>query len=64
MSRVSRESWTFRVEVPADVSNPGRFVARLLKHLKRVWRVKCSALVEAPPDTDAGEASSSTVEGV
>ena len=40
------ETWTFRMQLPADVPNAGRFVARLLKHLLRVWRVRCVATID------------------
>lgn len=35
------------MELPTDVRNTGRFVARLLKHLLRTWGVKCVALEES-----------------
>jgi hypothetical protein len=51
-----RERWTFVFELPPDVGkHSGRFVARLLKHLLRVWRVKCVAnAVTPPPETEGG----------
>jgi hypothetical protein len=45
-----REHWLLRVELPTDVPNPGRFMARVLKHLLRAWGVRATAILEAPPD--------------
>jgi hypothetical protein len=41
------ERWVFTVQLPAGVPNPGRFVARLLKHLLRTWDVRCLAVGES-----------------
>jgi hypothetical protein len=38
----NRERWIITVELPAGKS--GRFMARVLKHLGRVWGVRCRAL--------------------
>ena len=46
----ARETWVFRVQLPAGFANSGRFVARLLKHLLRSWDVKCTAVLDAPKD--------------
>ena len=32
------------MQLPATVVNRGRFMARLLKHLRRTWSVRCVAL--------------------
>jgi hypothetical protein len=50
-----RERWIFTIELPAGVANPGRFVARLLKHLLRCWGVRCTAVLEAPKEEPSGE---------
>jgi hypothetical protein len=55
VARAARERWTFTFELPANVTNGGRFVARILKHLLRVWGVKCVALRDAPPQPPAAE---------
>ena len=47
MNEPAGETWILTVRVPRDVQNAGRFVARLLKHLLRTWRVKCTALKES-----------------
>lgn len=72
MARTARETWTFRVELPADVANGGRFVARLLKHLLRAWGVRCTAVLDeaavgthriaqdASAGDEAGQSSSTT----
>jgi hypothetical protein len=44
VSTPGRERWILTVDLPATISNGGRFVARLLKHLGRVWGVKCVAV--------------------
>jgi hypothetical protein len=44
MNRPPRERWCFTVELPCGLPNPGRFVARSLKHLLRIWNVRCVAL--------------------
>jgi hypothetical protein len=48
----NRERWVFTVELPANVGNSCRFVARLLKHLLRVWGVRATAIVEAPEEKE------------
>jgi hypothetical protein len=53
MTRHAGETWVFRVEVPPGVRHGGRFVARILKHLLRTWGVKCTAVLEAPPEESA-----------
>jgi hypothetical protein len=52
-----RESWLFRVQLPAGVGNPGRFMARLL----RVWGVKCVAILDSP-DGEASDPNERTVD--
>jgi hypothetical protein len=47
LATTSRQRWTFTFELPPDVRHGGRFVARILKHLKRVWGVRCVALDES-----------------
>jgi hypothetical protein len=47
VSETARERWTFTVELPAGVRHGGRFVAGLLKHLRRAWGVRCIALDES-----------------
>jgi hypothetical protein len=47
LTRSARETWVFRIEVSAGVGHPGRFMAALLKHLGRRWRVKCVGYEEA-----------------
>lgn len=42
-----RERWIFTMQLPAGLANPGRFVARVLKHLLRTWGIRCSALEES-----------------
>jgi hypothetical protein len=39
-------TWTVQVKLPADVVNPGRFMARVLKGLLRRYRVRCVALMD------------------
>lgn len=39
-----REQWLLTIEPPAGMANTGRFMARLLKHLRRAWGVRCTAL--------------------
>jgi hypothetical protein len=46
MSKPAGERWILTVDLPAEVQNAGRFVARILKHLLRAWRVKSTALTE------------------
>lgn len=53
MSHPPRESWLFRVELPAGVEHGGRFMARVLKYLLRAWGVKATAILDAPPDVAA-----------
>jgi hypothetical protein len=55
-------TWLLRIELPAGLPNPPRFVARLLKHLWRCWRVRCVAVLDVPAvpvvgskDKDSGE---------
>jgi hypothetical protein len=56
--KLSREVWTIRIELPPGTDNPGRFVARLLKHLLRTWGCRCVALADEPkPDRDPPAAS-------
>jgi hypothetical protein len=38
------ERWLLVIELPADVANAGRFVARVLKCLKRTLGVRCRAV--------------------
>jgi hypothetical protein len=40
------ERWFLVLELPPDVPNAGRFVAKLLKHLLRTWNVRCRAVSE------------------
>jgi hypothetical protein len=44
MTKPARERWCFVFELPADVGNTGRFMAMILKHLLRVWRVRATAI--------------------
>jgi hypothetical protein len=46
-----RETWLLKVQLPANVQNSGRYMARLLKHLLRAWGVKCVALLDTPPES-------------
>ena len=48
---VKRETWFLKVELPRDVANGGRYMARLLKHLLRTWGVKCVALLDTPQES-------------
>jgi hypothetical protein len=48
---MARQAWLFRVELPAGIFNPGRYMAALLKHLLRRWGVRATAVLEAPPDS-------------
>jgi hypothetical protein len=41
------ERWVLTLEVPAGTDNAGRFVARLVKHLKRAWGIHCRAVGES-----------------
>jgi hypothetical protein len=52
MTTPARERWIFTFELPAGTTHGGRFMARLLKHLLRVWGVRATAIVEAPPDKE------------
>jgi hypothetical protein len=45
-TKTPNETWTIRVQLPAGISNPGRYMARVLKHLLRSWRVRCVAVDE------------------
>ncbi len=49
MNKPAGERWVFTMQLPADVSNGGRDAARVLKWLWRCWRVRCIAVLEAPP---------------
>jgi hypothetical protein len=56
----ARERWTFTVELPDGLPHPGRFVARLLKHLLRTWGVQVLAVRDepaCPPTTMAQDAT-------
>ena len=56
LSKRRREAlliWTITVRLPRDVANPGRFVARMLKHLLRVWGVRCVAIRDDPPKEES-----------
>lgn len=39
-------TWILTVRLPACVVNPGRYTARILKWLLRVWGVRCTAIDE------------------
>jgi hypothetical protein len=52
VTRPAREVWLFRVELPAGILNPGRFVARVLKHLLRAWGIRCTAVLDPAPDKE------------
>jgi hypothetical protein len=43
----AERTWVFTFRLPKGIPNYPRFVARLLKHLKRVWGVRCVALQES-----------------
>jgi hypothetical protein len=43
-----RETWLLKIELPANVGDRRRFVARMLKYLLRTWGVKCVALIDVP----------------
>ena len=43
----SLEKWVLTVTLPPGLPAPGRFMARVLKHLLRTWRVRCVALRES-----------------
>jgi hypothetical protein len=47
------ERWVFTFELPADLPHAGRYMAALLKHLLRRWRIRAVAVREAPPDPDS-----------
>jgi hypothetical protein len=54
MTRSARETWTFTVQLPAGVPNPGRYMAVVLKWIWRRWGVKAKAVRDvsataAPP---------------
>jgi hypothetical protein len=67
-----RERWIFTFELPSDVTHPGRFVARVLKHLLRAWGIRATVIHAEPHlpsatptstqaeanDAEAGEESS------
>jgi hypothetical protein len=41
--------WLFRVQLPAGISNPGRYMAAVLKFVWRRFGVKATAVLDAPP---------------
>jgi hypothetical protein len=63
MNRPARERWTFTVELPPGIANPGRYVAAVLKHIWRRWGVRATAVLDVQEDgTEAAETSPSTTE--
>jgi hypothetical protein len=51
-----RERWTFVFELPAGEPHGGRLVARALKTLWRAFGLRCTAILEAPPEVKQFEA--------
>jgi hypothetical protein len=51
--REQERTWTIRVRLPADVLNPGRHMARVLKALLRRYRIRCIAICDNAPDERA-----------
>ncbi len=41
------ERWVLTLELPPGLPNPGRSMARLLKHLRRTWGIRCRAVGES-----------------
>jgi hypothetical protein len=40
------QTWIFRVELPAGLHNPGRYMAAVLKWIWRRWGVKATAILD------------------
>jgi hypothetical protein len=67
VSRTAGQTWLFRVQLPPGTPHGGRLMARVLKSLWRAWGIRCTAVVEAPPQPGvavpgSAPAASGTVE--
>jgi hypothetical protein len=48
MTKSAHDTWTFTVQLPAGVPNPGRYMAAVLKWIWRRWGVKATAVIDGP----------------